>query len=282
MSRANLQSVQLKRDWDFNQIRLEISQLTVTDKLIYQDPVNLGYLIIIKRMSDGSLIRTMIHASNKVDLLLFDEKYEDALNLAEQKLKENPNDIELKFQQARTLMGCDREEEALHVYKEALNVIEREIARNPDHIYLQSQRAQALWFCGRREESLAVERNIVKQTPENDVAWNNLAVSLSILGKKEEALSAIKKASSLSPNRISYLHTKHDLLMDMGRTNDAYRVLESVLSAAPVTLEDKVDKALFMEKTGFESLEDLRNHRKQISAVRYSVDIDSLYNPSLN
>lgn len=282
MGKIDVKSVHLKRHWDFNQIRFDISHLTVNDKLVYQDPTNPNFLIFIKRMSDGSLIKSTIHVNNKIDLLLFDEKHEDALNLAEEKLKEDPNNTELKFQQARALLCCNQREKALGVYEEILDLIETEMKQKSDNAYLKHQKAWALWCCGRQEEALAVQKDIVKQNPECSVAWNNMAVTLFILKEYEQALSSMNKAISIDPDCILYLRTKYDLLIDMGKTDEAYEVLENVLSANPVTLENKIEKAMFMEDTGFESAKDLRNYRSQALQKPYSGDNDSFYSPSLN
>ena len=77
--------------------------------------------------------------------------------------------------------------------------------------------------CGRIEDGLAVDRRLVAIIPKSPIAHYNLACSLSLLGKIDEAIESLEHAVRLGYNDFDYL--EHDPDLANVRRDGRYRSL---------------------------------------------------------
>jgi thioredoxin-like negative regulator of GroEL len=118
---------------------------------------------------------------------------------------------------------------------ERLSVLESAAAGKPAEIALTYDwaRTDALIALGRAEEALALASQRERELPDNYNPPHYRAKSLKALGRWQEGLDALERASSLAygPRRIGLLTLKVDLLLAANRTSDASAVLKEQLAA---------------------------------------------------
>ena len=85
------------------------------------------------------------------------------------------------------------------------------VKENPDFIQALSCLGDAYTNKGFYEEGLKVDRRLVKLRPDDSAVHYNLACSLSLLGREEEALPALKRAVLLGYDDFAYLLNDADL-----------------------------------------------------------------------
>ncbi len=105
--------------------------------------------------------------------------------------------------------------------------LEVEARRNPRNIEALAELGHALTRLGRHEEGLAVDHRLVQLAPENSTVHYNLACSLSLLGRPNEAIQALERAVELGYDDAEHLLRDEDLasLRGESRFNDVVRRL---------------------------------------------------------
>jgi tetratricopeptide (TPR) repeat protein len=100
-----------------------------------------------------------------------------------------------------------------------------------------SQCAYALGVCFRTakqpDKAIAAYRNVTekyKDTPFASAAFADMYIIYMERNDRENALNAIKQATSLEPGNTDYLFKEVDLLADMGKTDEAQKYAVSLLS----------------------------------------------------
>lgn len=86
-----------------------------------------------------------------------------------------------------------------------------EVRRNPRNVDALAELGQAYSRLGRLEEGLSVDRQLVRLVPENPTAHYNLACSLALLGRPDEALDALERAVELGYDDAEFLQEDDDL-----------------------------------------------------------------------
>lgn len=61
------------------------------------------------------------------------------------------------------------------------------------------------------DEGLHIDRILTEQFPDNETYWYNLACSLSLLGRPEEAISALRHAAELGYDDVAWMMEDDDL-----------------------------------------------------------------------
>lgn len=115
----------------------------------------------------------------------------------------------------RPQLGIDRQlREALDaVGREFLaDILTRETERHPDNVAALADLAHVLTRLGRLEEGLLVDRRLVRLDPENPTAHYNLACSLALLGRAQEALDALYRAADNGYDDLEHLLEDPDLV----------------------------------------------------------------------
>jgi len=100
---------------------------------------------------------------------------------------------------------------------------ESALESRPDHLGALEALANAYTRRGDVDDGLRVDRRITQILPENPIAHYNLACSLSLAGRIDEALVALERAVSLGYDDFEYLARDPDLANV--RKDARYRVL---------------------------------------------------------
>lgn len=86
-----------------------------------------------------------------------------------------------------------------------------EIERRPENDDARSDLGHLLTRLGRHPEALAVDRELVRRSPECETAHYNLACSLSLTGALDEAVTALQRAVELGYTDAEQLASDDDL-----------------------------------------------------------------------
>ena len=84
--------------------------------------------------------------------------------------------------------------------------------RHPDNLAALSELGHALTRLGRNEEGLAADERLVALAPENATVHYNHACSLALMGRIDEAFSALERAVTLGYADVQHLVDDEDLL----------------------------------------------------------------------
>jgi tetratricopeptide (TPR) repeat protein len=104
-----------------------------------------------------------------------------------------------------------------------LDFFEGILQRNPDFVDALRVHGNNLTLKGRYAEGLKIDRRIVELRPKDALAHYNLACSLSLLKKVDQALRALRKAIELGYHDFRYLREDRDL--DAIRKDPRFRQL---------------------------------------------------------
>ena len=121
------------------------------------------------------------------------KEHEQALAAVEKAIALDPNDDWAYAQLGEILRFAGRGEEALDLVQQAMRL-------NPHYpaFYLHFL-SNAYWSLGRYEETIAAEKRLLARTPDQLVAYINLAFSYSMLGQEAEARAAAAEVLRLNP-----------------------------------------------------------------------------------
>jgi Flp pilus assembly protein TadD len=89
---------------------------------------------------------------------------------------------------------------------------------------------------GRYEDGLKIDQRLVKLMPEDDAVWYNLACSLALLNRREEALVTLRRAVELGYQDHEWMSRDSDLRNI--RNEKAFKLLLKEISAS------KTDKSI--------------------------------------
>lgn len=87
-----------------------------------------------------------------------------------------------------------------------------ETDRHPSNVDALGDLAHALTRLGRLEDGLAVDRQLVRLVPGNPIVHYNLACSLALLERPDEAIEALEKAVELGYEDPTHLVGDEDLV----------------------------------------------------------------------
>ena len=107
--------------------------------------------------------------------------------------------------------------------------LEIESRKRPDNIDALAELGHALTRLGRVAEGLEVDRRLVRLAPENSTVHYNLACSLCLLERPDEALDALERSVELGYDDASHLLADEDLsnLRDEPRFIEVIRKLSA-------------------------------------------------------
>ena len=91
------------------------------------------------------------------------------------------------------------------------DILTRETVRRPENLVALSELAHVLTRIGRFEDGLEVDRRLVRAEPENPTAHYNLACSLALVGRGDQALDALEAAVNAGYDDAAYLVADEDL-----------------------------------------------------------------------
>jgi Flp pilus assembly protein TadD len=93
------------------------------------------------------------------------------------------------------------------------DILGREVERHPRNLSALADLAHVLTRLGRLEDGLAIDRRLVRLEPDNPTVHYNLACSLALLGRKEEALDALEAAVANGYDDVEHLLADEDLAL---------------------------------------------------------------------
>jgi tetratricopeptide (TPR) repeat protein len=85
------------------------------------------------------------------------------------------------------------------------------LKRRPEYVDVLRVLANNLAARGDRKASLAVDRRLVRLRPHDAIARYNLACSLCVLGRQDEAMDNLERALELGYEHLEYLTEDRDL-----------------------------------------------------------------------
>ena len=118
--------------------------------------------------------------------------------------------------------------------------------------------ATAKQTAGRFADAESILRDLLKQSPGNPIALNNLGYFLVERGEKlPEALDLIQRALAIDPTNPSYLDSLGWTYLKLGKTDDAIAKLEQAarLDATSATIHEHLGDA-YRKKGNFEQAKD--------------------------
>jgi len=93
-----------------------------------------------------------------------------------------------------------------------------EVARHPENLGAWIELGHVYTRAKRYEEGLAVDQELVRRVPKDSTVRYNLACSLALLGRKEEALDTLEEAVALGYEDPEHLMADDDLASLRGET----------------------------------------------------------------
>jgi len=90
-------------------------------------------------------------------------------------------------------------------------ILEVELRRHPENLPALAELGHVYTRAKRFEEGLAVDRELARRRPEDPTVHYNLACSLALLGRVEEALDALERSVELGYDDAEHLLADEDL-----------------------------------------------------------------------
>ncbi len=131
-------------------------------------------------------------------VLAFQQRYDEALDLIGQALRQNPDNTELQLARARVLSFQG-------LYNEAEEETERVLAREPRNIEARNLAGRIALYRQRPGSARARFSEVLQQEPEDLDALIGLYDSLYALGERVAAKEQLAKAAALYPDHIDVL-----------------------------------------------------------------------------
>lgn len=141
------------------------------------------------------------------------QNYESALDSYQEVVRLEDNFVDIRFNQATTLVQMHRYEDALDLYRESLE-------QDPKNARLHDYYARALYLAGYTEEAepmwekaLGLYRQRLRLYPEDAKLHYDVGKVLTFLGKEREAVDPLRKAVELQPDNPLYRRTLNETLV---------------------------------------------------------------------
>ncbi len=150
----------------------------------------LGYILQELPTNSGSDVDDYI---NKALLKNLEGKYDEAVRLYDQILKNDPDNVIAMTNKGNSLNNLGK-------YEEAIRCLDRALAIHPNFHAAKINKGNALLLLKRYEEAIRYYDDVLRFNPNLAVALNNKAKALVALGKNKEANEFIQKAIAINPN----------------------------------------------------------------------------------
>ena len=227
-------------------------------------------------------------------LLLSENKYEEALEAIDKVLEVNPSDyIALKIKSV-VLTYIGKYEEALEVlskaleinpndngtfaikgnvladlgkYGEALEVLNKALEIDPNDDFTLTSKGDVLVNLGKHEESLEVFDKVFEINPNNDYVLLKKGSELVTIGEYENAIEAYNVALEIDPKNNVTLASKGAVLIILEKYEEALEFLNMALKIDPN------NKFALKYKAKAFTLFNLKRHTERLDVARKMVDI---------
>jgi len=141
--------------------------------------------------------------STKAHTLGHLEKHEEALELFEKSLQNDPTDIQSWYGKSEELYDLGKMEESLKACEEGLKI-------DYNDVDLLFQKGLILLEQNKIEAALSIFEKTSLMEPSDDSSWYNKASALSLLNKKDAALDALTVAIGLDSDVVKEMKTDKD------------------------------------------------------------------------
>jgi tetratricopeptide (TPR) repeat protein len=159
-------------------------------------------------------------------LLISENKYEEALKAFNQALEINPKDDYTLSMKGIALGNLGKYEGALEAFNQALEI-------NPKNYYATSRKGVALINLSKYEEALEAFNQAFEINPKDDYILSRKGIALGNLGQHEEALEAFNQALEINPKDDYTLSIKGATLGDLAKHKEALQVFNQSLEINP-------------------------------------------------
>jgi rhomboid protease GluP len=146
--------------------------------------------------------------------------------VARMAVEKGADDPELLAATGRELASEGKKEAALEAFQKAA-------ALAPESAALANDLGTSYLDAGRIEEAIATFQRAVALDPQLYEPQRNLAIAFTLAGRSAEATDAFRIARQMEPGDVSLYIVSSQLLMDAGRVDEAFSVLEEALTWAP-------------------------------------------------
>jgi superkiller protein 3 len=176
--------------------------------------------------------------------------YEVAVELYDERLQENPEDIDSWLNKGKALTNLafmadffgDGEKNGTELNEEALLAYDRAIELDPQNSRAWSAKGMAL---SDESERLGAYDEAIKLDPENVEAWTYRGFALVNLAAKtnndslyEEVVASYDKALEVEPDPRTWMDKGH-LLLKMGRSNESLEAFDRAIELTPANETSK-------------------------------------------
>jgi tetratricopeptide (TPR) repeat protein/tRNA A-37 threonylcarbamoyl transferase component Bud32 len=165
-----------------------------------------------------------------IEALVRGKQFNEALELIQNKLINNPDSLELLMQKAYVLKNAGDFQNAIELY----NLI---LEKDPDNTDIIHKKAVALLKSNQLLQSLEEYNKLLTINSEDHDALYNRPFVLSALEKYDEALIDCEKVLNLNPHDLPMLSLKGQIYLNTKKVEQAIDVFNVVLAEDPENIE---------------------------------------------
>jgi tetratricopeptide (TPR) repeat protein len=170
--------------------------------------------------------------------------YEEALTKYNKAIQIDPENIDIRDRKALVLYILEQQ-----AYRNVLSLSEKRLKKNPKDASAWQARAAAQSSLGEEDEAnssrkiaLEIYDQEIQENPGNATAWFYKA---ELTTNSTEALDAYEKVIELNGSmKISALITKSNILLNLGRSDDATLAIDEAIRLSPNSSDVWIQKAL--------------------------------------
>lgn len=170
------------------------------------------------------------------------EEFIRIIEICDQKLENNPDDIDELTRKAISLMGLNQHNKALIYFDRALKI-------DPEFQWALDNKCMSLFFTERYSESLKCFNRALKLNPDSNSLLNNKAFLLSSMGKYQKAVD-IFDILEKNELKIPMLNEKSRCLLKLENYDKLLETVEKILEIEPDNLYGIVRKGFALTGLG--------------------------------
>jgi len=184
-------------------------------------------------------------------------EHDAAAQILATKVLGGPSDGYGRMLLARAMQGLGRDDDARTLSSQSRGaqpvvadpwlseILQREISR-----HAQLNRAFSLVRAGRTDEAIALLEPLVAAEPDNVTALSNLASTLFLVGRLDEASKHVQRAQELDPGGYRPVFTQGQIEARRGRTADAIATMRRALALNPAPADVNNALGALLASTG--------------------------------
>ena len=163
---------------------------------------------------------------NQAEQLFEQEKYQEALAIGEELMKNYPDEMMSLYVRGRARWGTKD-------YDGALADLDKAISIDSSFPLNHFCRGNVLYGLNRYEDAIECYNRVIELNPEYAIAYNNKGNSLHGLKRYEEAIECYNRAIELNPNNADAYYNKGNSLHGLQRYEEAIECYDRVTELNP-------------------------------------------------